>query len=157
MRQIFSRSGRLFPNGRARALTAAGTAVLAVGLMGTNSAPSSAFDGPNGHHQFLQIVAKGAPLWGATMDLIDADGNLVYHWEVGRSSPKSGGKETWWYTANPGDTLKLYIATGSGVGLLDISDEWEVYAGQPDGDCWLIDPFGGISYTGDSDQGCTPD
>jgi hypothetical protein len=138
---------------------AAAAAALAALQLGT-SGSAQAFDGPNGHHQFVQISTRGLPNWIAAMDLLDENGRLVYHWAHGENGWALGGKETWWFTAGTGAKAYVYVAAADGIGLTknELTKDFTYGPGAPDGQCFHINPGGSVSYTGDSATGgCTPD
>jgi hypothetical protein len=147
-----------------------GSAALAASLLAVqalSAATAGAFEGPRGHHQFVQISTKGAPLWGARMKLLDNSGHAVYHWDHGYGDgdeflSASGGKQTWWFTAGEGSSVEVDVSAADGGDVMgENNKEARVFRfgpGKPDGHCFHISPNGKLKYTGDSDTGgCTPD
>jgi hypothetical protein len=148
--------------GSARRRAAIGSTAVAVSLLAVQVLPigtANAFDGPNGHHQFVQISTKGAPTWGAHMDLYAAgSGEIVYSWNHGMDSWAIGGKETWWFTANEGDHVSLHVFSDTAVSQ-ETEDMLFVFGpDRADGHCLQIDEVGHLRYTGDSKTGgCNPE
>lgn len=127
------------------------TGALASTLMGIG--PASAVDGPKGHQQFVQIVAKDNGGWFADMNLYDKNGNKVYTWH---KEPKAmSSKATWWYTMGDGyidGTITLVLGEG------DLSRHHFHYTpADAAGHCWRI-TYLAVTDAGDSATGgCTPD
>jgi hypothetical protein len=146
-----------------RRRTVIGLAAAAVALMvgqQMTAGSAAAFDGPSGHHQFVQISTREAPNWGAEMDLYDWQGNLVHSWEYGRDGWKMGGSQTWWFTAGKGSRIEAYVTAADGIGLTtnEVRKTFWIEPGSPDGYCFHVSPLGSVKYTGDSNTGgCTPD
>jgi hypothetical protein len=121
------------------AVTAAGIATVAMSGIG----PAQAFDGPNGHQQFVQFNDKSASGW-AKMWLYDASGALVYQWDSGKHDA-----QTWWYTRGGGH-LHIEITTYK-------TFAWDIGPNDADGQCYLVPNNGTPRFTGDSATGgCTP-
>jgi hypothetical protein len=137
-----------------RRLAAGAVAVAAAVAAGSTLTGASAFEGPRGHHQWVQFVTKGAPTWSAEMWLYDSKGKEVYYWNV---DSKVGGKETWWYTRQGGYlTVRLSAKDGS-LGWKH-RPNFHISPTDADGHCFLIDKWGEMRYTGHSEtHGCTPD
>jgi hypothetical protein len=136
-----------------RRLAAGAVAVAAALTAGSALNGASAFEGPRGHRQWVQIVTKGAPTWSAEMWLYGSDGKEYYHWKV---TDKIGGKETWWYSRNGGSLIVR-------VSAKDEHLSWKhkkvyIKPKDPDGHCFMVYVVGELYYTGDSKSGgCTPE
>jgi hypothetical protein len=136
-------------------VVATGAVLLTAGVVSGAIAgvgPASAADGPNEHHQWVQIVAKNNGGWSADMTLYDQNGNQVYTWKKDPSGMNT--KETWWYTGGNGyvqGTINEYDGEGG-----TIPHPFRYSPADADGHCWLITDT--VRYTGDSNTGgCTPD
>jgi hypothetical protein len=144
------RTGRGRAVAAAAVLLTAGVASGAIAGMGQ----ASAADGPNGHHQWVQIVAKDNGGWSADMTLYDQNGKAVYTWHENPSGMNT--KQTWWYTSGNG-YVEGTINEGDGEGgITPHSFRFRYDHADADGNCWLITDS--VRYTGDSKTGgCTPD
>jgi hypothetical protein len=122
------------------AMTAASLVTVAMSGIG----PARAFDGPNGHHQFVQFNDKTYSV-SAKMWLYDASGALVYQWD---SDPHD--EQTWWYTRGGGH-VHIEIWTYKAFA-------WDIGPDDADGHCYLVPGTGDDPrFTGDSATGgCTP-
>jgi hypothetical protein len=128
------------------AVTVAGIATVAMSGIG----PAQAFDGPNGHHQFVQYNDKVGRS-RARMWLYDANGTLVYQWDSG-----SHDAQTWWYTRSGGH-LHIDITRIPVFGRVE-TWSWDIGPNDADGQCYLVPNSGAPRFTGDSATGgCTPD
>ncbi|HEY6797685.1 MAG TPA: hypothetical protein VI248_23670 [Kineosporiaceae bacterium] len=136
-------------------MTAAVTLAVA-GLTSTvsmiGSASAATFDGPNGHHQFLQIAAKESGSWTAHMTLHDSSGKTVYTW---KENPRGmHGKATWWYTLG-GGYVDGDITLSQGPDSPPTVYPFRYTADDADGHCWRVN-WQGADYTGDTNGSCTP-
>ena len=81
---------------------------------------------------------------------MDGQGHSVYRW---REANKSGDYALWYFT-NGGDGGKIKVRI---VGTPWKDEVFETYDLDRD-QCFLVDPEGGVRYTGDNvTGGCTPD
>jgi hypothetical protein len=115
--------------------------------------PASAFDGPNGHHQFVRFVAKDWGSWSVDMTLYDKDGQTVYTWH--KTPHTMNSRETLWYTIG-GGRIDGTIVEFNGPDEPSTSHPFHYSADGADGHCWLID-WRGARETGDTNGSCTPD
>lgn len=151
-------------SGSVRRRAVAATAALAASLLAVQSlsvGTAEAFDGPDWHHQFVQISTRDSPTWSAKMDLYDWQGNLVHTWRHGYRKGEVGaigGKQTWWFTAGKGSRVEVHVV---GLSLYTPGEERKTFwfePGSPDGYCFHVTPLGDVNFTGDSNTGgCTPD
>ena len=164
-RSMFLRTSRRRTALAAAAVLAAGGLAAGASVVSSASAAESGtvqqtFDGPDGHHQFVQISTRELPFWGASMVLYDWQGNQVYTWEYGLDGTESGGKKTWWFTAGRGSRIEVLVGASDGIGFTknEVRKTFWFEPGSPDGYCFHVNPMGSVSYTGDSNTGgCTPD
>jgi hypothetical protein len=122
-------------------------AVIAAGI-GTfamsGASPAQAFDGPNGHHQFVRYNNKYEGSSHAQMWLYDAGGSLVYQWDS-----RTHDAQTWWYTRGGGHVHIEITRKGT--------SSWDIGPTDADGQCYLVPKSGTPQFTGDSATGgCTP-
>lgn len=147
--------------GSVRRRAVIGSAAVAASLLAAqvlSAGTANAYDGPDGHHQFVQISADGAAAWGAEMDLSASGQGLIHNWRYGMDSYAVGGKQTWWFTANQGDIVEVWVYAQDGERQNKEDQVFSFGPGQPDGHCFHISAIGKLTYTGDSDTGgCTPD
>jgi hypothetical protein len=134
----------------------AAVAVMVLAAQALSVVPAKAFTSPRGHHQFVQISSRGTPLWKATMQLYNRDGNLVYQWHRGY---RPGGKETWWFTVRDGYVnVEVTGRTASGRSTEGYVFIYRPGNRAPDGHCFHVEPLGYVKYMGDSTtEDCTPD
>jgi hypothetical protein len=148
-------TGAAAPARGKRRLAAGAVAVAAVVTAVTALDSASAYeqgDKRNPHHEWVQIVAKGAPTWSAEMWLYNSNGQEIHHWDV---NDKVGGKETWWFTRK-GGSLRLRVSTKN-KRLSWEHKEFSIKYNDPEGHCFLISSMGELRYTGNSETGgCTP-
>ncbi|HEY6795427.1 MAG TPA: hypothetical protein VI248_12190 [Kineosporiaceae bacterium] len=88
------------------------------------------------------------------MALYDNANKKVYSWDAG---PKSGGKETWWYT--PGEGARIQLEITGNTGIPGGSNVERTYTGNDltVDHCFLVQAAGHVKDTGDSATGgCTP-
>ncbi|HEY6797838.1 MAG TPA: hypothetical protein VI248_24445 [Kineosporiaceae bacterium] len=128
------------------ALLTVGALVTALTTMG----PASAFDGPNGHHQFVQVISKYNGGWTLDMALHDKDGRTVYTWHKDHIQ---NYKETLWYTIGAGYIDGTIVADN---GDQPIARPFHYTAKDADGHCWVVDRRD-VWLTGDTNGNCTPD
>jgi hypothetical protein len=137
---------------RGRSVTAA-AALLAVGTLATTlttMGPASAFDGPNGHHQFVQVLSKYNVGWSVDMTLHDKDGRTVYVWHKDHTQ---NYKETMWFTLGAGYADGTVVLASAPDG--SVSRSFHYTANDADGHCWVVDRQG-VQETGDTNGNCTP-
>ncbi len=86
-------------------------------------------------------------------------GELVHSWSHGKgASAAVGGKETWWFTANPGDYVEVWVNSLDAQGENKEDKVFHFQPGDADGHCFTISAVGKLTYSGDSNTGgCTPD
>jgi hypothetical protein len=139
-----------------------GSAALATSLLAAqvlSAGTANAYDGPNGHHQWVQISTDGAPTWAAEMELYAAGQGYIYKWSHGKGSiPTTGGGQTWWFTANQSDFVEVWVDADEGIKDNKLDMIFNFGPGEADGHCFHINAVGKLKYTGDSNTGgCTPD
>src|SRR5262249_44710085 len=110
------------------------------------------FNGPNGHHQFVQITARGNKDWKADMTLLDGGGKTVYTWHV--AVPNSvDSQQTWWYTIGSGHVEGMITQHPDGTD--PILTPFAYTADDADGHCISI--TANVQFSGDTNSGtCNP-